>query len=256
MIFTGEDFTTMVSRSIHYSLQEHATSPNWATLKELYNNNYVQATTFTERIPKIIHQIWLGGELPDKFRGFVDTWKKHHPTWEHKFWTDKDVDSITIERRDVFNAATNLGQKSDILRYEILRQQGGVYVDTDFECIKPFDDLLFLDFFTGITTDADAQLYIGILGSVPNHPIMNTCATSLRPYSGNNGDGVMDATGPYYFTRCFFSTVNKDTEGVVAFPMAFFYPFPNHLRFTEDGRKYILPQSYAVHYWKTSWLYK
>ena len=32
-----------------------------------------------------------------------------------------------------------LGEKSDIFRYEILYRFGGVYVDTDFECIKPFE---------------------------------------------------------------------------------------------------------------------
>lgn len=255
MIFTGEDFETMVMRAVHYDKHEHDTSKNWGILKELYNKNYVQATDFTERIPRKIHQIWLGGELRPKFRGYVDTWQRLHPTWEYKMWTDKDVDSISIERRDVFDNATNLGQKSDILRYEILRQQGGIYVDTDFECLKPLDDLLFLEFFTGITTDKDAQLYIGILGSVPDHPIMKTCATNLEPYSGNDGDGVMGATGPYYFTRCFFATVNENMKGVVPFPMAFFYPFPNHLRFTEDAHKYILPCSYAIHHWKTSWLY-
>jgi mannosyltransferase OCH1-like enzyme len=256
MKYLEEDFNTMIRRSIHYSQKEQDTSANWLTLQSLYKKNYVDAADTTEKIPRKLHQIWLGGELPDKFKKYVDTWRQLHPAWEYKMWTDADIDNITIERRDVFNVATNLGQKSDILRYEILRQQGGIYVDTDFECLKPLDDLLYLDFFTGITTDADAQLYIGILGSVPDHPVMNTCARSLKPYAGNDGNGVMDATGPFYFTRCFFSSVGKDTEGVVAFPMAFFYPFPNHLRFTEDARKYILPASYAVHHWKTSWLYK
>ena len=255
MIFIEEDFDTMIRRSVHYNQKVHDMSQNWIIFKDLYPKNYVQATDFTEKIPRKLHQIWLGGQLPDKWKKYTETWQILHPTWEYKLWTDEDIDNVTIERRDVFNVATNLGQKSDILRYEILRQQGGIYVDTDFECLKPLDDLLFLKFFTGITTDADAQLYIGILGSIPNHPIMDTCATSLKFYSGNDGDGVMGATGPYYFTRCFFASVNENTGGVVPFPMAFFYPFPNHLRFTEDAYKYILPCSYAIHHWKTSWLY-
>ena len=256
MKYTEEDFQTLIRKSYNYSQKEQDTSKGWALFRELYEKNYIKEEDMTPKIPKITHHIWLGGELPDKFKRYVHSWYSLHPTWEHRFWTDDNIDSITLGRKDVFNAATNLGQKSDILRYEILRQQGGVYIDTDFECIKPIDDLLFLEFFTGITTDADAQLYIGILGSVPNHPIMDTCATSLKSYSGNDGNGVMEATGPFYFTRCFFNSVDKNTKGVVAFPMDFFYPFPNSQRFTDDANKYINKCTYAIHHWKTSWLYK
>ena len=35
-----------------------------------------------------------------------------------------------------FSLAKNLGMKSDILRYEILMKYGGIYVDTDYECLK------------------------------------------------------------------------------------------------------------------------
>jgi len=254
MKYTKEGFDTLIKKSYNYSQAEQDTSKQWALLRHLYEKNYIEDTDMTEKIPPKIHQIWLGGGMPDEFQWWCNTWREHHPHYEYKLWTDSDVDSIHIERRDIFNAATNLGQKSDILRYEILRQQGGIYIDTDFECLKPLDDLLFLDFFTGITTDADAQLYIGIMGSVPDHAVMNTCATSLKPYSGSDGNGVMDATGPFYFTRCFFDSVSNDTQGVVAFPMDFFYPFPNNVRFTGDAQKYITPCSYAVHHWKTSWL--
>ena len=41
-----------------------------------------------------------------------------------------------MEKRDVFERAINPGMKSDIFRYEILKQIGGLYVDTDFECLK------------------------------------------------------------------------------------------------------------------------
>ena len=254
MKYIAEDFDTLIKKSYNYSQEAQSESSAWQLLHRLYDANYVNNTDIVEKIPRKIHQIWLGGELPARFNKWGDTWKRFNPDYEYRLWTDKDVDSIHIEHRDIFNKAVNLGQKSDILRYEILRQQGGIYVDTDFECLKPFDDLLFLEFFTGITTDADAQLYIGILGSMPSHPIMDACASSIKPYYGNDGNGVMDATGPFYFTRHFFSNVSEDTQGVVAFPMDFFYPFPNNVRFTGDALKYITPCSYAVHHWKTSWL--
>jgi len=255
MRYLEQSYEEMIRKSYGYSQKEQDTSLGWALLKDLYENNYIQSMETEEKIPKKLHQIWFGGELPDKFKKYTETWQRLHPLWEYRLWTDKDIDSITIEKRDIFNAAQNLGQKSDIFRYEILRQQGGVYVDTDFECLKPLDDLLFLEFFTGIATDPDAQLYIGILGSVPNHPVAIKCAEDAR-HARNSKDGneIMDTTGPFYFTRCFFSSVNKDTKGVVAFPMDFFYPFPNAKRFTNEAYNFIAPCSYAIHHWKTSWL--
>ena len=255
MIYTENGYDKLIRKSYGYSQEEQDSSSEWALLRELYDRNYIHGNHTEDNIPKKIHQIWLGGELPDKFKPYCDTWKILHPTWEYKLWTDKDVDSINIEKRDIFNLATNLGQKSDILRYEILRQQGGVYVDTDFECIKPIDDFLFLNFFTGISTDPDAQLYIGILGSASNHPTIVKCIEGLHTaYSGNDGNKIMDATGPFYFTRCFFASNNRDSDGVVAFPMDFFYPFPNSQRFTKTAYDYITSCTYAIHHWKTSWL--
>jgi hypothetical protein len=59
-----------------------------------------------------------------------------------------------MKNKDAFSGATNYGEKSDILRYEILSQFGGIYVDCDFECLKPFDDLLSCAFFTGLSNTA------------------------------------------------------------------------------------------------------
>ena len=255
MIYRDADFDILIRKSYGYSQYEQDNSPHWALLKRLYEKNYLGAHDYTERIPKKIHQIWFGGKLPDRFRRYVDTWPTMHPNWEYKLWTDDDIGSIPLERQDAFDSAHNLGQKSDIFRYEILRQQGGVYVDTDFECLKPLDDFLFLSFFTGIATDPDAQLYIGILGSVAKHPIVLECnynvGTAKDPRNGND---VMDTTGPFYFTRCFFNVVAEDTPGVVAFPMDFFYPFPNAKRFTNEAYNFVTPHTYAIHHWKTSWL--
>ena len=42
----------------------------------------------------------------------------------------------------MYNAFDNGVKRADVARYCILQTYGGVYVDLDFECIKPLDDLL------------------------------------------------------------------------------------------------------------------
>ena len=255
MKYRDESFNTLIRKSVNYSQKEQDTSADWKLALKLYEDNYLNTEDTTHRIPKKIHQIWLGSKLPDKFKPWCDTWQRIHPEWEYRLWTDEDINDINIAKREMFDKATNQGMKSDILRYEILRQQGGLYVDTDFECLKSFDDLLYLKFFVGISQDPNMQTYCGLIGSVPDGVVIKHCVNDLKGiYTGNNGDKVMDATGPYHITRAFLAGAREDPVGAVAFPMDFFYPFPNHMRFTDTAQSYIKPFSYAIHYWKTSWL--
>jgi mannosyltransferase OCH1-like enzyme len=236
-----------------YAIEED-NSPTWKIVSDLFALNYTEATDTEPHIPKIIHQIWLGGEVPEKYRKFMQSWKKFNPDYTYKLWTDKDVNDIFITKRSIFEACKNQGMRSDILRMEILRQYGGVYVDTDFECIRPFDDLLNLKFFCGIAYGDVFVLYVGLIASVPNHPIINACVNDLdTPYRGNGGMEVMVATGPYWLTKCFLANVDKDTSGVVVFPFSFFYPMPNVQRHHCNPKSYIQDNSYAIHYFDVSW---
>jgi mannosyltransferase OCH1-like enzyme len=164
---------------------------------------------------------------------------------------------VEIPNRKLFDSITHLAQKSDFLRYHILNQFGGVYVDTDFECLKPFDDFLYLDFFTGIGYPKDVELYIGLLGSIPHHPILEHLIKNMTVVEYNGKWRKMfHTTGSYFFTRMFLEMVNKDTKGVVAFPMDFFYSYPNNFVRkdpTVNPYSYIRPCSYAIHHWAVSW---
>jgi inositol phosphorylceramide mannosyltransferase catalytic subunit len=254
-------FEKHVAKSYAYNEQVFSASNRWYTLNSLYFWNYWLTRCSKEErkphIPKIIHQIWLGGEMPEQYKIYAETWKNHHLDWQYKLWTDKDADDIFITRRNLFDKATNVGMKSDILRYEILKQYGGVYVDTDFECLKPLNDLMHLDFFTGVGYDTEAQLYIGLIASVPNHPIIRHTIDSLGPiYTGNRGSAIMNITGANTFTTAFFDTVDVNAEKVVAFPTPYFYPYPNNVRGTGDPHSYVTKETYAIHHWAVSWLKK
>ena len=255
MIYRKETYKQLIRKSYGFDQEKQNMSLAWKIMDSLYQKNYLQAIDTTEKIPKKIHQIWLGDkQMPEIYLKYMESWKKFHPTWEYKLWTDEDTKSIEILKRETFDNAQNQGMRSDILRYEILRQFGGMYVDTDFECLRAFDDLLYLDFITGIGYDSKLQLYIGLLASVPNHCIMNKSINLSAPfYTGQKGSRIMNVTGVNHFTKCFLSCVTKETKGVVAFPMDFFYPFPNNMRRQANPYKYINACSYAIHHWGISW---
>src|SRR6266436_7942477 len=93
------------------------------------------------KIPKIIHQIWLGSELPEEFIALQQSWIEYHlgRDWLYKLWTDEDVANMELYNKAFYDATDNYGIKSDILRWEILYNFGGVYIDMDFECLRALD---------------------------------------------------------------------------------------------------------------------
>jgi inositol phosphorylceramide mannosyltransferase catalytic subunit len=256
MIYKEPSFVQQIRSSDCFDEQIYQNDPRWNQLEHIYNKNYIHNINDIPLIPKIIHHIWLGGNLPIKYRSYVESWKEFNPTWIHRFWDDENTKNLNLINRDKFEKTTNLGQKSDILRYELLYKYGGMYVDTDFECLKPFNDLTTLKFFTGIAYPSTIEMYIGLIASIPEHPIIRDCIFNMSNISDRDAVQVMSTTGNYHFTRQFMDNMHK-TTGIVAFPMNFFYPFPNTTRDTcvgEERRRFIKDCSYAIHHWGVSWL--
>jgi inositol phosphorylceramide mannosyltransferase catalytic subunit len=228
----------------------------WYVCHRLYANNYLlrRDEDYTV-LPKRIHQIWLGSPLPEQYKQWTESWQKFNPGWEYKLWTDDNVDEVEIERRDLFNSITHLGQKSDFLRYHILNQYGGLYVDTDFECLKSFDDLTYLNFFTGRSHSKEVmELFIGLIASTPNHPILRKVLFNMNTIKSGNWKDIFNTTGTYFFTKMFFESVVSYSRGIVIFPPEYFYPFPNHNHEKETNpKRFIQDCSYAIHYWEVSW---
>lgn len=258
MKYTDESYESLASQSYGYNHQEFLTNKDFHLTKRLYKEEYVEHLDDTgDKIPHKIHQVWIGGNLPNEYKRFADSWSKFHPDWEYKLWTDEDAKTFGMKNKHFFDVANTKGQKSDIFRYEILNRHGGLYVDTDFECLKPFNDLMYLNFFTSSGYTDKLELYIGLIACTPNHPIIARCVNDMQGvHSHNSVMDVFNTTGSYYFTRCFLREAHKDGKGIVAFPMGFFYPWPNNVRGDKQPYRHVKPYSYAIHHWAISWLLK
>ena len=157
----------------------------WLASVERQYSDVIQKSLATHsdmvKIPLVIHHIWLGSELPTGFQAFVASWHSiHKDNWTFRLWTDRDVDGFGIRNKAAFDAASNFGEKSDIWRYEILHRFGGLYVDTDFECIRPIDKLhRQFEFYTGISNTGTVELNNGLIGAVAGHPILKALINSI-----------------------------------------------------------------------------
>lgn len=97
-------------------------------------------------IPNIIHQTWKSEMVPSSIQGYVKSWLRLHPQYEYRFWTD-DQNLELLKKHypwfvPTYQAYSSPGQRADAIRYFILYHFGGLYVDADFEALKPADDLL------------------------------------------------------------------------------------------------------------------
>jgi mannosyltransferase OCH1-like enzyme len=193
-------------------------------------------------IPRVIHRIWLGAEpMPADHEALGRTWAAHHPDWEMRLWTDGDLAALVPP--DARGRARSPSEASDLLRYEVLRRHGGVYVDTDVESLKPLDGLI-----KGVSAFAAEELpgRIGtaIIGSVPGHPALERAAREARGTAGLGANSA-DSTGPRFLTL-----ILADFEDVEIFPPRLFYPYTWH---EPERRHEHFPDAYAVHHWAGSW---
>lgn len=255
-------FDQSMRHNHNYSVRFGKKSPTWCLYRELYNAFIAKNVQPDDPyvIPPLIHMVWLGSPLPERCKEMLESWKKFHPTWMVKLWTDADVEAFKLENLRAFKAAKNYGEKSDIWRYEILYRFGGLYVDTDFECLRPFDQIhKSCELFAGIAYTTNPLLYNGMIGVVPRHPIIRMCIDTIKRGPGDqNNDKIMQRTGPDHFTRCFNALAHAYIGKIVPFPPTFFYSFPNNQRWEKNHKKikklWVKPESMALHYWATSWV--
>ena len=215
-------------------------------------------------IPKIIHQIWIGpNPVPEKVKWMMKTWKEMNPGWEYRLWTNEDLKDFGLENQLAFDALSNWGAKSDLWRCEILDRMGGVYVDIDFECLKPLDDLHHqYEFYCGILDGS--EIANGLMASRPHHPIMRACIERWKTipfFPTKDPELIIALTGPVFFTNIVAEHLVRFEDRSIVFPQAYFFALPRDLRFDfwkekvgqPDIAKYLTDESYAVHYWASTW---
>ena len=233
----------------------------WNALAERYDvwRARTQPLEPVYRVPRKIHQIWIGGSLPAEYNLWTRSWREKNSEWEYKLWTEQDILSFGLRNEKAFCESPSYGAKSDIARYEILERLGGVYVDTDFECLKPIKYIADnCSFFAGTTFGEAPQITNSIIGSVPNHSFVSRIVKKTnQPVFTRDGMAILEATGPIFMTRLFFDSIAEYDTSTVILPSNYFYPLPNFARLEKNienvHSKYVTDDSYGIHYWEVSW---
>lgn len=226
-----------------------------------------------QKIPKIIHQTWLNGQVPLAMRGMQQTWRQHHPDWEYRLWTDEDNRRFLQQYYDWFvptyDAYPEPIMRADAVRYFILYHYGGVYVDLDFECLRPIEKLLSEhSLVLGLEPEAHHQtekqqmqqrgfqriVCNAFMASTREHEFWSHVFEVLMENAEEST--VLDVAGPYMLTRAVDSY--EQAEQLTLLPPALIYPMTN--KEAELGRwedvafqQQCAKTAFAVHHWFSSW---
>lgn len=92
-------------------------------------------------IPRVIHQVWVGGVEPRWVRELWTKWEEFadNSGFQIRRWTDNNTEH-TLSWRVTQEHSLTAVQMADFLRIEVLALQGGLYMDSDTMPLRSLDD--------------------------------------------------------------------------------------------------------------------
>lgn len=148
-------------------------------------------------IPKIIHYCWFGrNPKPKLAEKCIRSWKKHCRGYKIIEWNEDnyDLSKAPLYVRQAYEAK-KWAFVTDYVRLQVVYENGGIYMDTDVELLKPLDSLLSYDAYFGFEDGVHVATGLGF-GAVKGCDILKEMMDDYQdiPF-------VLE-TGDYDLTTC------------------------------------------------------
>ena len=236
--------------------------------------------------PKIIHQIWTGGrqelehfqnKLARKnkkqhFLKWTATWQTMHPTWTYFLWDLTSmhffVSSLYPCFLETYNHLSTDIKRTDFFRILVLFHMGGVYVDIDFEALKPMDEFIRgHDIYLAehVHNYEAGEWPNAWMASVPKHPLWWAYLLEMtRRHEMRPNGYITDSTGPHAFTETIqYYQKMFPSVSIHSFAPVFFYPclplnkssmLADFECIEANNCSALYPDSVAVHHYAATWM--
>ena len=218
-------------------------------LSEGFPRTQSDAIAVTEKLdpvknfPRIIHQVWYHGDLPEKWQNAQDTCRKLYPEYKIMVWSFEDAEKlIRKEHPWLLSAWFSYPydvQRGDLIRYIVLYHYGGIYIDSDVSCVESFDTYLQnLSSTVNLVVRPSYPAWYGLdtFISKPHSPFMWSVivnAPRANRWFGVTYTTVMFGVGTAYFGR----TINN-------------FPCQSHFDIVPNS---FLTEKYFYHHHASSW---
>jgi hypothetical protein len=210
-------------------------------------------------IPRIIHRIWLGDEapIPSLYDDYWNSWRMKHPGWSLVTWTSSNLADFVrlLPNRELLLHAESFAELSDVARVDILQEFGGLYVDTDFECIRTLEttiqDALFV-----YGEEDEGVVCPSLFAATPSHPILRLLSQELRGWHAAHAGYLPNIrSGPHFWSKAIASVVATgacESLGCLKLTPNMVYPYSWRDSPLVSSKEWG-PEVLAVHHWSQSW---
>lgn len=211
-----------------------------------------------KKIPKIIHYCWFGGNnLSESAQECINSWKKKCSDYKIIEWNESNFDININEYVKSAYDQKKWAFVSDYARLYALVKYGGIYLDTDVEVVKKFDEQLLNNaVFLGFE-DINC-VSTGIMGCEKNSIFFKNILDSYssRKFVMENGQIDMMTNVELITNFCIrygFKMDNsfQEKNGIILLPKDFFSPKDN-----STGKITTTNNTYTIHHFSGSWLPK
>ncbi|PAA47426.1 hypothetical protein BOX15_Mlig018146g2 [Macrostomum lignano] len=166
------------------------------------------------RIPRILHQAFASEMVYENYLPYINGCMSLNPDWTYYLWRDSDAEALISSAYPEFLAKykkySDVLERADSIRYIVLHHFGGIYLDMDVQCVRPFFPALenlnsFLDQERIEQTNILWGWPFGVMnsgmGSAPGHPFFREVIDEMLRESriGN----AFTSTGPTILTQVY-----------------------------------------------------
>lgn len=212
-------------------------------------------------VPKVIHYCWLSGDpYPRLMKQCMKTWKEKLPDYEFVKW---DLNRFSLGKslwvKSAFEAK-KYAFAADYIRIYALYHFGGIYLDSDVQVLKSFNELLDLPYFIG-QENKDGSIEAATMGFEKGHPLLKRLLEYYEGRSFIKDDGTMDMqTVPNiilkhindsYHYRIINNKKDFDfsQDTICVFPPDYFSP-----KDCDTKQVSLTNNTYSIHHFDGSWV--
>ena len=223
-------------------------------------------------IPKKIHLCWLSGdEYPPLIQYCIDTWHKVLPDYEIVLWDTHRFDINSVPWVKEAFELKKYAFAADYIRFYALYTEGGIYLDSDVEVLKSFNDLLTAKSFIGFEAST-GNYEAAIVGAEPR---MQWCRNVLEFYEGKHFSldiissdilapvvvekGLHSIFGDKLPSESPKSPIVLEDGELVVYPAEYFSPIKNDIEKGYSKNKKVKysykknKNTYCIHRFNASW---
>ncbi|WP_194191067.1 glycosyltransferase family 32 protein [Clostridium chrysemydis] len=209
-------------------------------------------------IQRKIHYCWFGRiEKPEIVNKCINSWKENAKGYELVEWNE---DNFDINSNDFVREAYEKKKYafvSDYVRAYALFNYGGIYLDTDVELLKDFDDYLENDSFFGF--EAANYIATSTIGARKGNKVIKKLLDKYQNKKFINKDGTLDTVTNVFILSDIFKDLKIERNGkyqkkeglLTVYPMEVFSPYD--YRFYQDLRT---ENTVSIHHFHKSWVSK